>query len=240
MTRERSPLRYLGWHAMDVLRGPVLFYAIVAAMLSFISWRMSQVVPIVPTPDRFQAQTFEATLTLAVLIATAGIISADRQHGWYRVWFSKPITPWWFYLQRWLLGLGAVLLAPLFLGLGQLIILKNGTGITAALLGTIALGYLLIGGAALLLAHATQREYLVVFVLAAAQRGLANLVTLDVDLPTYVDVVYRVLPPFHLISPEAPMLTGRPLLHVVAYGLAMLVSALVLVEKRALGSGGRA
>jgi hypothetical protein len=240
MTRDRSPFRYLGWHATDVLRGPVLFYAVVAAMLSFISWRMAQVAPVVPTPDRYQAQVFDSMLTLAVLIATAGIISADRQQGWYRAWFSKPITPWWFYLQRWLLGLGAVLLAPVFLGLGQLAILRSGTGITGALLATIALGYLLIGSAALLFAHVTQREWLVVFVLAAAQRGLAGLVTLDVDVPAYIEVVYRVLPPFHLIAPNEPMLAGTPLLHVIAYGLAMLVTALVLVEKRALGSGGRA
>lgn len=240
MTRDRSPFRYLGWHALDVLRGPVVLYAIVAAMFSFISWKMAQAMPVVPTPDRFQAQTFEATLTLAVLIATAGIISADRQNGWYRAWFSKPITPWWYYLQRWLLGLGAVLLAPVFLGIGQIIVLKSGTGITAELLGTIALGYLLIGSTALLLAHVTQREWLVVFVLSAAQRGLAGLEKLGVELPSYAEPVFRALPPFHLIKPEEAMLSGRPLLHVAAYGLAMLVAALVLVEKRALGSGGRA
>ncbi len=240
MSRDRSPFRYLAWHALDVARGPVLLYAVVAAMFSFISWKMAQVAPVVPTPDRFQAQTADATLTLAVLIATAGIISADRQHGWYRAWFSKPITPWWYYLQRWLLGLGAVLLAPVFLGIGQVIVLRSGTGITAGLLGTIALGYLLIGSAALLLAHVTQREWLLVFVLAAAQRGLAGLVKMGVDLPSYVEPMYRALPPFHLIAPQEAMLSGRPLLHVAGYGLAMLVTALVLVEKRALGSGGRA
>ncbi|HET9134683.1 MAG TPA: hypothetical protein VFN90_10285 [Gemmatimonadales bacterium] len=240
MNRDQSPFRYLGWHALDVARGPLVLYLVVSAMLSFISWKMAQAMPVVPTPDVFQAQTADATLTLAVLLATAGIISADRHNGWYRAWFSKPIAPWWYYLQRWLLGLGAVLLAPVFLGIGQVIVLKSGTGITADLLGTIALGYLLIGSTALLLAHVTQREWLLVFVLAAAQRGLAGLVKLGVELPSYAEPVFKALPPFHLIAPEEPMLTGQPLLHVAAYGLAMLVAALVLVEKRALGSGGRA
>ena len=55
-----------------------------------------------------------------------------------------------------------------------------------------------------------------------------------------VNAVYRVLPPFHLLDPGADVLTGRPLIHVVAYGIGMLALALLLLVQRPLGSGGRA
>lgn len=58
---------------------------------------------------------------LSVLILLAGFISADRRHGYYRMFFAHPTHPLAFYGVRWALAVVvAVAAAAVFLVVGQL------------------------------------------------------------------------------------------------------------------------
>jgi hypothetical protein len=109
---------------------------------------------------------------------------------------------------------------------------------------TVALGYLLIGSACLLFSNFTSKDWLVVFLLSFLQQRLAEVIQqsakMGFELPHWLVLVKKALPPFHLINPMKPPVHGTELLHVLGYGIAMLVAALVIVQVRPLGSGGRA
>ena len=244
MKRDASPFRYARWFAFDLLRTQIALYAIVAVALSLLIWRFQVKSGSTITAVGVQKGTFMAGLTIVVLMAIGGSIGGDLSAGFYRAWFSKPMAPAWYYFQRWLFAGIAVLMAPLLLGGALELVMRNGTGITAELMGTVALGYLLIASATLLVSNFTAKDWLVVFLLSFLENQLNRLVMLSatgvLELPSWVGTVSKVLPPFHLISPNEPMLHGNALLHVVGYGVGMLVLALVIVQVRPLGSGGRA
>ena len=117
MSRNASPFRYAPWLARDVARGPGLLYLVLSVALAVIFWRIKQRTGSVPDVDEIQAMTMARVLTIACLIAVGGMVSTDVQQGFYRAWFTKPMAPWWYYLQRWILGGLAVLLIPVVYGL---------------------------------------------------------------------------------------------------------------------------
>lgn len=244
MSRDNSPFRYTRWLALDLIKVQLALFALVSIVLPIVIYRIQGKLGAAPEPLAIQNGTFTAGLTIAVLMAIGGSIGGDLNGGFYRAWFSKPMTPAWYYFQRWLLAGVAVLLAPLMLGGMLALVLQKGTGLSVDLMVTIALGYLLIGSACLLISNFTAKDWLVVFLLSFLQQRLAEVVAqsakFGVELPQWLVVVKQALPPFHLINPLKPMLQGNELLHVLGYGVAMLVAALVIVQVRPLGSGGRA
>lgn len=240
MNRNPSAARYAPWLARDVARGPGVLFLVVTVALAIIFWRIKQRGGAVPPTETILAQTMSQVMLIASLIAVGGIVSTDVHQGFYRAWFTKPMAPWWYYLQRWLLGGLAVMLLPFLYGGLLALLLGDGHGITSDLIGGMALGYLLYGSGVFLGSLLSRWDWLFVFLIATAQGGLAGVARMGVELPALADFLHRVLPPFHLIDPGAALLTGRPLIHVLAYGVAMLALALLLLVQRPLGSGGRA
>jgi hypothetical protein len=242
MSSGRSPFRYVPWLARDVATGPGALFLVVIAVVCGVLWRVSKgeqnVLPV--TADLIQGSMMNTVVLVAVLIAVGGMVSGDAHNGYYRAFFSKPMPVWWYYLQRWILGGIAVLLIPVVFGLGLKVVLGGGLGITTALMANVALAFLLVGGAVLLLSVFTRRDWLIVFVVSAAQRTFASFIEMGLPVHPAVKATWQALPPFHLLNPGSPMLAGKPLLHVVGYGLAMTVIALVVLRVRPLGSGGRA
>jgi hypothetical protein len=239
MRRNASAFRYAPWLASDVAKGPGLLFLLISIVLAVIFWRIKQRTGFAPSVEQLQAQTMARVMLIAALIATGGMVSTDVQQGFYRAWFSKPMAPWWYYLQRWLLGGIAVLLIPFVYGGMLALLLGGGMGISADLIGGMALGYLLIGSAVFLVSTLSRWDWLFVFLIATTQGGLAT-ASSQLELPRTIELIHRALPPFHLIDPGAPMLTGRPLLLVLAYGIALLAVALLVLVQRPMGSGGRA
>ncbi|HRP07914.1 MAG TPA: hypothetical protein PLL69_05440 [Gemmatimonadales bacterium] len=238
MRASTGNFRYFPWLARDVARSAGLLYLLVLVAVTVVLWRMRNS-GMLSDPATVQRQVFGAMLLVAVLVATGGMVSTDVQQGFYRNWFSKPMAPWWYYLQRWLLG-GLVLLStPLIFG-GILALIGSGHGITWSLLASISLGYLLIGSAVFLASTVLRWVSLLVFLVSFAQGGLHGIRTFGAELPGTIDLVYRALPPFHLVNPSGPLPAGTDLLHVVGYGAAMLILALLVLTFRPLGSGGRA
>lgn len=244
MTRDTSPFRYTKWLALDLVKVQFALFAIVSVALPIILLRLEKSMGAAPEATSIQTNYFMAATTIMVLMAIGGSIGGDLHGGFYRAWFSKPMTPAWYYFQRWFLAGVAVILAPLMLGGMLALVLQRGSGITSDLMITVALGYLLIGSACLLFSNFTAKDWLVVFLLSFFQQRLAAIVEqgakFGLDLPQWLVVVKKILPPFHLINPLKPVLHGNELLHVIAYGVAMLVVALTIVQVRPLGSGGRA
>jgi hypothetical protein len=244
MTRNRSPLRYFPAHLMDVVQGPFALFATVSVGLCFILWRMSRGEAVPFDAASFIPQAMSVVLTVSVLVASGGVAGGDIANGFYRAWFSKPIAPWWFYLQRWLLGGVAVLCIPLLLGAGLQLLFGGAWGVTRELLLTIALGYLLVGGTVLLLSSFTAKDWLVTFLLGFAQARIHDVMSLmemtKSEPPAAIEWAHRLLPPFHLISPMKGLPEGNDLIHVAAYGAGMVAVALILFVVKPLGSGGRA
>lgn len=244
MKRDTSPFRYVRWFAFDLLRTQVLLYALVSLVLAIVVWRIEAKLGAPIDVTGLQKGVFTAGLTVVVLMAIGGSIGTDLSAGYYRAWFSKPMTPAWFYLQRWLLAGLAVLCAPLLLGGALALILHRGTGITADLMLTVALGYFLIASATLLVSNFTPRDWLIVFVVAFVEHRLSDFIELSergmLQMPGWLVTGSKFLPPFHLVSANQPLLHGAELAHVLGYGAGMLVLGLLLVQLRPLGSGGRA
>lgn len=245
MNRNISPVRYLPLQARDVVLGPLALFAATSLALVLVAWRFFADRPeIMSSPQFFVQGTLGVVQTVAVLFAAGGVAGVDIQRGYYRAWFSKPITPWYFYLQRWLVGGVAVLLIPLMIGGGIALAFEGGSGVTLGLMGNLALAYLLIGSLVLLCGNFLERDWLVAFLVAFAQARLHQMIEIFERMGQAVHpaVVWadRLLPPFHLVTPDPTMLAGAELVHVVGYGGGMLAAALLLLRHRPLGSGGRA
>ncbi len=245
MSRNTSPARYLPVQLRDVAVGPFALFLTVAVVLTVVVWRFLQNRPdIMSGPQSLITGTMMVVQTVAVLFAAGGVAGADIQRGYYRAYFSKPITPWWFYLQRWLLGGVAFLMIPVLLSLGMALVFGDTPWLPAGLVGNFALVYLMVGSVVLLAANFLERDWLVAFLVTFLQAQLHGFIGLFETMGQEVNpVLLRLdawLPPFHLASPSTTMLAGRDLVHVLAYGGGMLVLALLLLRHRPLGSGGRA
>lgn len=244
MNRDRSPWRFLPVHLLDVARGPLLLFIAVSAGLALVLWRLLPQGGPLADGSELLGGLVSGTLMIGVLFATGGVAGVDIKQGYYRAYFSKPMAPWWFYLQRWLLGGLAVLTIPIWLGLGLQVFLGHGTGLSWQIFAAMGLCYLLIGGLVLLCSTVTARDWLVAFLVYFLQAQLHNahemLTRLQQDVPAAVTMLLRILPPFHLIRPGADLPTGLELMHVAGYGLAMVIAALLILAWRPLGSGGRA
>src|SRR5690606_10220086 len=80
--------------------------------------------------------------------------------GWYRAWFSRPVAPPFFYLQRWLIGGVAFLLyIPL---LGAAVAFRTGEFVVPGwIVGRAALLYLLVGGTVFLVSTLMRRDWVI-------------------------------------------------------------------------------
>lgn len=252
MKHHHSPVRYLPWLLRDAVIWPLRFFVLAAAGVSLLVWRFAAKMHL-PKPGqlRFSGQpmpeiasiaqliqvgVWNMGLTVAILMTVGTIIGTDLERGYYRTWFSKPMSPMWFYLQRFLIGGVIVLACPLILGGGLALAVGGGAGVTAALMAQIGLAYLLVGSATMLLSRFTSKGYLLVFLLSIVQGMLQNFVNGDF-LPGWLLQVHRLLPPFQLLQPGLPAPHGGDLWHLVGYGGGMLALVLVLLRNRPLGSG---
>ena len=235
---SRAPLRYAGWMARDIATGPGAIMVAVALLVTFILWRMTNI----PSSHGDVSGLVRAIVDQAampfVLLATGGIVSGDLVNGYYRSYFSRPVSPVAYYLQRWLLGAAAVLLFIPILAAG--IALRTGTfAAPAALFAKVGLLYLMLGGLVLLASTLTRRDWIVALVIYVFQSILHSIAAAPTPGAT-VRTLHAILPPFHAASVKAPMPEGAALLHPLLYGLGLVLAALAVIRWRPLGSGGRA
>lgn len=248
MSRDSSPFRYLRWFGWDTLLFPFSVFLLATVGIGFLLWRIASKFEAGPAlgsiAHQMQIGVWNTCLTVAVLMAMTPVVGADMQRGYYRVWFSKPMPAWWYYLQRFLLGALAVLVSPWLIGLAVKVAVGGDLGVDGHLIATMALGVLLIGSATFLMSIFTPRGWLIVYLVDVMQTIIGGLqekiADSGVHLPGFFVWLHRLLPPFDLIDVQRDALTGRELTHVLGYGVVMLAASLILLVQRPLGSGGRA
>lgn len=245
MTRRLNPFRYLAVQVRDVARLQGIFFAVVSFGLVIIMHRAMRTM-VTGTTDvaELLRTTVTATIMVATLMVSGGIAGVDRKQGYYRALFSQPMAPWWYYLQRWLVGWATVLTIPLWLWLAFRLVFGMGGGLSLQLFASLSLAYLLIGGAVLLVSTIAARDWLIVFLIYFTQRQLDNVATMidraGGEVPRAVSVALDILPPFGAITEMSALPSGAMLWRVVGYGVGMVALALLLFRIRPLGSGGRA
>ncbi|HEU5170506.1 MAG TPA: hypothetical protein VFU46_08205 [Gemmatimonadales bacterium] len=234
------PVRYLPWMARDVARGPGVGMLVVGAMSAYLASGMTIV-----SDGRIAGPGTEVLLTVTdfaatvfVLLATAGMVSADFAGGWYRALFARPLSAPAYYFQRWLVGGLAVLIATAAVALTAAARVGAEVPI-AALVGGTALGYLLLGGLVFLLSTFTRYDWLVAVVLFAAHGALGVARSFGFGLGAVARTLYAVLPPFHLVGLDQPLPSGAHLLHAAGYGIALVLGALLVLRRRPLARGAR-
>jgi hypothetical protein len=255
MTRDRSPFRYVPWVGRDAVVWPFRWFVFAIGVVCFIVWRFAEKMHVpsrpstafgnsgMPLPENvaemMQISVWNTVMTVTILMTIGGIVGLDLERGFYRSFFSKPMSPLWYYAQRWLAGAAVVLLCPVVFGLGLALALHGTTGLSWDLMGQIGLAYLLVGGATLLLSMFSSKGWLLVFLISFVQNilgGIGRPGGVNI-LPAWLVVMHKALPPFQLLRPGLPVPHGGDLALLVGYGAGMLIVSAVVLRMRPLGSG---
>lgn len=231
------PLRYLPWMIRDlaVAQGAIL------AATGVLAWLIMGQVDPAPSASNGPTMVVGALQQLSLpflLYCAAAIVSNDRVQGYYRSFFSRPLSPPWYYFSRWLLGgICFLLISPvLTLGLSLAI---GPFPFSWQVLAQLALSYLLLGGLIFFLSTFLRYDWLFGLLVLIVQSVLYSLHRNGIDLPAVWDFVLTILPPIYLASLNSPFPSGSALTHVLLYGIGLVVAALILLRLRPLGAGGR-
>lgn len=233
----RLPLAYGRWMLRDLVRQQGLVVVAVAALVLYAVSRLEPV----PAPEQAAGILAAILSTLAwplVLFCAAGIVSHDRHQGYYRSYFSRPVSPAGYYLQRWILG-GVMTLLVVPLLAGAIGLVTGAFPFPWTLLANLALFYLLFGGLAFFWTTLVRLDWLVAVLLLLVQTVLFKLQQSGLDPGPTARLIYRALPPFHLVSLDAPLASGASLVHVLLYGGGLVIGAVLILSIRPLGAGGR-
>ena len=232
----RFPFAYARWELRDAARGPGLILLAIVALAGFIMTRM-------PASQTFTTEgavraIVDQSLFPLVLVVAAGMVSRDLNEGFYRAYFSRPVSPPFFYLQRWLLG-GIVLLCYIPLLAVAVSVRTGDLRIPMWIVWKAALLYLVLGGTVFLLSTLTRRDWIVAAVLYIFEQILHAMQDGGGSLGPLARAIYTILPPYHAASIDRPVGQGD-LWEAIAYGVGLVLAAMAVLRWRALGSGGRA
>ncbi|MGE5926460.1 MAG: hypothetical protein ACM357_03830 [Gemmatimonadota bacterium] len=232
----RMPLAYAHWELRDAARGPGAIILAIAVLAGFIMTRLPAVQTFT-TEGAVRAIAGQSLFPL-VLVVTAGMVSRDLNDGYYRAYFSRPVSPSLFYLQRWLIG-GCVLLLYIPLLTAATAVRTGDLGVPLWIAGRAALLYLVLGGTVLLLSTLIRRDWVVAAVLYVTEQILHAVHAAGETLGPLARAIYTVLPPFHVGAIDGAPGSGE-IWGAVGYGVGLVLAALAVLRWRALGSGGRA
>ncbi len=230
---SRLPIRYAGWMARDLVLGPGVPIAGLAGLLTFFLVSARIDTNLIGGVQVILVGVLDLAAWLLALLATAGLVSADRAGGYHRTLFAHPVSPPLYYLQRWLFG-GALVLAAASLAAAALAMRLQAPSVWPVIVGRAALVYLLLGGLVFLCSTLVRRDWLAAIAILAAHAVLG--VLLSGPVARLLDLFF---PPIGLLLPNRELPAGGDLLYVVLYGLALVVAALAVLGWRPLASGGR-
>jgi hypothetical protein len=176
-------------------------------------------------------QVSSAVVSVAVLVALNGIVSADRKAGYYRFLFSKPVNPVLFYGQLFFVYMAGVIVAMVVLSslLHKLVPIFS---IPNFLLYT-ALVYVAMGGIGFFLSVTTRYDWLSLAAVWLGARVLRGLYGAGDD---WRSKLVQLLPPVHKLDDVANSLIGTGSAHMAdviwLFGYGALFFALGLVVLR--------
>lgn len=230
---SRFPVRYAGWMARDLALGPGVPIVGLTVLVTLFLTSVRIETNLAGGLEVFVVWTLYFTSWVLTLLATTGIVSADRAGGYHRTFFAHPVSPPLFYLQRWFLG-GALVLAASATAAAVLTARLQAPSLWFDLVVRAALVYLVFGGLVLFCSTLVRRDWLLAFGILAANAILGVLVSGPIARAINV-----LLPPVGLLLPGRDLPTGGNLLYVVLYGLALVAAAMVIIRRRPLASGAR-
>jgi hypothetical protein len=176
-------------------------------------------------------QISSAIVSLSVLIALNGIVSADRKAGYYRFLFSKPVNPVLFYAQLFFVYMVGVIAAMLVLSSLLHKILPT-FSIPHFLVYT-ALVYVAMGGIGFFLSVATRYDWLTLAAVWLGARVLRSIYGAGND---WRSKLVELLPPVHKLDDVANSLIGTGSAHmpdvIWLFGYGALFFALGLAALR--------
>lgn len=187
-------------------------------------------------------------LPIGVFLASAGVISTDRQQGHFRFYFSKPVGVLAYYAQVYLVhgALFVALYGAITWVYGAFTVPQSVAGAMAAA----GLTFVLVGGLGFALGALTRIDMALValvYVLAstvqqlvaATDRALASAgaSASAMEIPGWVRLLANVLPPVHKMDQLRDQLyASRPLAtddlwHVVLYGFGLFAAGFLAVRR---------
>jgi hypothetical protein len=176
-------------------------------------------------------QVSSAVVSVSVLVALNGIVSADRKAGYYRFLFSKPVDPVLFYGQLFFVYMVGVIVAMLVLS-SLLHKLVPTFSIPNFLLYT-ALVYIAMGGIGFFLSVTTRYDWLSLAAVWLGARVLRGLYGAGDD---WRSKLVELLPPVHRLDDVANSLIGTGSAHMTdvlwLFGYGALFFALGLAALR--------
>jgi hypothetical protein len=176
-------------------------------------------------------------LTIGAFLFMIRSIAQDRERQYVRFLFSHAVAPASFYLSRYVVGLVTFLLCFLPVPL-----LVRQLGADVPVLGSLVAmvaALTLIGGLATLCAALWTRDGLAVVLVSLITQSLQRLGAQDV-LSDWLQPIVRGLPPIDTLGSVVDALVRggawptTDLIHVIGYGLGLLVAGLLLVRRAPL------
>jgi hypothetical protein len=239
---------YAWWQMRDYLINKGIATALIMGLLLFLSWTALRGAEAQMAAQGYQESLkpiidlgfveFMSNLILfGVLFATNGIVSEDRKFGYYKFYFSKPVTVAGFYGQKFAVHVtGLLLVAALMLGAHALAIEPR---FPPSFLPVAALAVIGLAGIGFLVSAVFTLDWISLFAIyAAAQIGW----TLYGDDPGIRGTLVRGLPPVHRLRDvygavaRGEPLPMDPLWWIFLYGLACFFLGLVVVSRRRLAT----
>ena len=243
MSERARLVRYAPWQLRDYLRERGLSTLVLGALILLVPPALGGPAARPAAPAFFAASIGNFGL-LGVIFALNGLSSTDRQRGYFRFLFSKPVSVPRFYAQDAavrLVGLLAVSLA-----LCTAFAALTATPLPLWALAHVALTFVLVGGVGFLLGALTHHDGValvgVLVLTALARAGGALLGWLGSGPAEALQFVARLLPPFHLLDPARDALAGGTapaagvLVAILSYGLGCFAAGLLVLRHRPLAT----
>lgn len=241
-------LDYARWQLRDHVRGAGLVIVLFATVLGLILWQVAKANPgLAEGSEAVLATTLSQLAWPLIVLAVAGMVSTDRVDGFNRSLFSAPVTPAWYYLQRFLLG--GVILATLPVVIAVAIRLSLG-GWAAPWEGVrgVLLLYALLGGLVFCWSTFGRRDWAIGVSLYLGQSALHGAREAGMPIPVWLRELTPLLPPFHLVQfggmdgrefVSATLPVGWDLVHYLGYAAGLLGIGVAVLLFRPMGSGGK-
>lgn len=239
---------YALWQMRDYLINKGIATALISGLMLFLAWSALQAATSMAGGGRGEGSIamflemsfieFMSNIVLfGVLFATNGIVSEDRKLGYYRFYFTKPVSVAAFYAQKFFVHvLGVLVMAALMLGVHSIVIEPR---FPAAYFPVIAMTVIGLAGIGFLISALFTLDWMSLFAIyAASQIGW----TLYEDDAGVRGTLIRALPPVHRLREvytavaRGEPVPSEPLWWIFIYGAVCFVLALVVIARRRLAT----
>lgn len=241
----RARLRsYALWQMRDYLIAKGIATMLINGLMLFVVWsalpeagRGPRGIEAGVDTSAFFVEFMNNIVLFGVLFATNGIVAEDRKLGYYRFYFSKPVSVAAFYTQKFLVHLlGLLLISGVLLVVYGLLIEPRFPAGYFPVIAMMALG---LGGVGFLLSALFTLDWLSLFAIYAISDIGWRLYG---DHPGVRGILIRGFPPVHQLRDIYAAVTRgdpipmEPFWWIFTYGVACFVIALVVISRRRLAT----